>query len=92
MMSSVHDLAEVSRVCHSEAAIKLLDHIRRYVRCYELTIGRKPEIISLDPKQWRTLEILARKLSRTLETCRFAGVPLRLRIEDENLGRIGATD
>ena len=92
MSNSVYDMAEISSVCNSEAANKMLCFMREYVRHYELSTGQKPEVITLTPKQWRTLEIQARKVNRTLESCLFAGVPLRRRVEDETLGRLEATD
>ena len=92
MRNSILDMAEISTVCNSEAANKLLGHMAEYVRHYELSTGQKPNVITLTPKQWRTLEIQARKVNRTLKVCLFAGVPLRQWVEDETLGRLGATD
>lgn len=92
MRNPVHDMAEISSVCNSKAANEMLCCMREYVRHYELSTGQKPEVITLTPKQWRTLEIQARKANRTLEACLFAGVPLRQQVEDQTLGRLGATD
>jgi hypothetical protein len=92
MRISILDMAESSTACSSEAANKLLGHMAEYVRHYEFSTGRKPNVITLTPKQWRTLEIQARKANRTLEACQFAGVPLRQRVDDETLSRLEATD